>query len=104
MVTEVEICKYREIYYETVKPMIRARKSIEEIDAGVKYACEEYEMSVERYHTLSTLDLLQRLAEDDKTKTIKVQFHDGEVIDTSNIVNLPQLRCPRRTEYIKELE
>jgi hypothetical protein len=100
MVTEVEICKYREIYYETVKPMIKNGKAADEIDAGVKYACEEYEMKVERYHTRATLDLLQRLNEDNKTQTIKVQFHDGEIIDTKSIVNLPQLRCPRRSEHV----
>jgi hypothetical protein len=99
MVSEVEICKYREIYYETVKPLIRAGKSTEEIDVGVKYACEEYEMTVERYHTLSTVDLLQRLAEDHKTKKIKVQFHDGEIIDASHLHSLPRLRCPRRSEW-----
>lgn len=96
MVSEVEICKYREIYYETVKPMIRSGKTAMEIDAGVEYACEEYEISVERFHTLAAIDLLQRFAT--STKKIKVQFGDGEIIDAVQFNNIPQLRCPRRTE------
>jgi hypothetical protein len=96
MITETEICIYREIYYETVKPMLIAGKTQEEIEAGVKYICEEYGMEVERYKAISIMDFMQRLSEKGPNPNVAIKTSDGEILPLPK--DLPILRCPRRTE------
>lgn len=96
MITETEICIYREIYYETVKPMLIAGKSQEEIEAGVKYVCEEYGMEVERYKAISVMDMMQRISERSGGSNVAIKTSDGEILPIPK--GLPILRCPRRTE------
>jgi len=100
MITETEICIYREIYYETVKPMLISGKTQSEIDAGVTYICEEYGITKERYKFLSTLDFLQRISERGDSPNLAIKTADGEVIKLPE--NLPILRCPRRSEQPHE--
>jgi hypothetical protein len=98
IITENNICIYREIYYETVKPMIRSGKTQEEIDLGVNYMCEEYGIKPDLYHALSTIDLLQRISEMKKgSDRINYKVNNEELV-VENFSNIPQLRCPRRTE------
>lgn len=99
MITETEICIYREIYYETVKPMLKAGKSDKEITAGIEYACAEYGMEVEKYLALTHVDLMQRFSMTIKPSDKMIfRFSDGEEIDVTNLKNIPELRCPRRSE------
>lgn len=95
MITETDIAIYREIYYETEKPMIRAGLSESEIKAGIEYACEEYGYSVERYKALKIVDFIQRF----EGQKISIEI-DG--VRLNHIQNdLPELRCPRRSEQPK---
>lgn len=97
MVTEENICIYREIYYETVKPMLRNGKSQKEIDQAINYMCEEYEITTDLYKALSIIDLFQRLGEIKSGSNLKVRVNDEELV-VENFSNLPLLRCPRRSE------
>lgn len=94
-----EVCAYREVYYEHVKPMIKARKQEADIDACIAYFAPEYGITKERYHELSTIDLLQRLA---GLNTPMVKIQNGETsIGTDKIqavLDLPELKCSKRTE------
>ena len=95
-ITERDIIEYREIYYETIKPMIKLGKTDKDIDNALEYICEEFEISVEHYRALSHIDLIQRIA---SIKTNNIKFKSGEeYIDLKNVENLPELKCPRRTE------
>ena len=95
-ITVEEVCAYREIYYEHVKPMIRARKTKAEIDACLAYVAEEYGLTVERYRELSEFDLLQRLSKLDPSR-IEIQHKDGTTVQLSKIAKF-LLEMPRRTE------
>ena len=79
--------------------MIKSGKTQKEIDLGVNYMCEEYGIKPDLYHALSTIDLLQRISEIKKGsgKLIKFRVNNEELI-VENFSDIPQLRCPRRTE------
>jgi hypothetical protein len=91
-----EICAYREIYYETVKPMLMAGKSQDDIDFAVKYMCEEYDLSYNRYHEIKLLDLIQRF---DGIKNVRINGVDANLPE-----GFPIIRCPRRSEQPIEVE
>ena len=96
-ITDRDIFVYREIYYETVKPMIIAGKSKEEINKAIEYMCQEFEYEVEDYKIMSQLDMIQRIAEMQLVRTnISVQGLNT----IKNTLNLPRIRCPRRTEQV----
>lgn len=96
-VTERDIFIYREIYYETVKPMIYAGKSEEEINKAIEYMCEEFEYKAEDYKCMSSLDLVQRIAElQQKHSNVSIQGLD----DIQGATKLPRIRCSRRTEQV----
>ena|ERR1035437_4054768 len=94
-VTEREVLIYREIYYETVKPMIRAGRSDHDIEAGIDYMCQEFDIPTKRYKLISKFDMLQRIAE-------LMQKYDNVYIlgnrDMNKLLNIPKIRCPKRTE------
>lgn len=91
MISETDISIYREIYYETEKPMIRAGRSEAEIELGIKYSCEEYGYDIERYKALKIIDLMQRF----EGQKVRIEI-DGQILNSPK--DLPQLRCPRRSE------
>ncbi len=95
-ITERDVIVYREIYYETVKPMIKAGKTEEDIENALKYICEEFNISVEYYKALSHIDLMQRIS---SFKSDNIKLMSGEeYVNLRNVENLPELKCPRRTE------
>ena len=85
-----EICKYREIYYETIKPMLVSGKSQDDIDFAVRYMCEEYSIGYERFHEIKILDLMQRF---DGIKNVRING-----IEPKFTQGFPIIRCPRRSE------
>lgn len=96
-ITERDVYVYREMYYEYVKPMIRANKSDIEIDKCLDYWVVEFNITKEHYHALAQIDLLQRFAniKDDRAMIAIFGFSKE---DLKNVLNLPELRCPVRSE------
>jgi hypothetical protein len=99
MITLREVYVYREIYYETVKPMLKARRSQADIQQAVDYQCQEFGLTVARYEVLSALDLRQRLS---TMNDPRVHINTGpKVLSLEEYrvpATMPTLRCPRRTE------
>jgi hypothetical protein len=94
-ISEREVIVYREIYYETVKPMILNGKTPEEIEAGIAYVCEEFEISPKRWKILHQVDLLQRLA---LLNNPRLRLQGVESL--KGALSLPTMRCPRRSEQL----
>ena len=99
-ITERDIFIYREIYYETVKPMIVSHKTAIEINFALKYMCEEFGITPQRYKVLSNVDFMQRMAKFNN-KRIIVQSGTNSIVPyehKNSLENIPEMKCPRRTE------
>lgn len=101
-ITEHDVYIYRELYYETAKPLIRAGASSSFIEEMLIPRCEHFGWTLDKYRDFSSLDLMQRIA----SLSIKTASEDrvfvkttkGEKLNYHGSLDLPELKCPIRTE------
>ena len=100
-ITTEEVCAYREIYYEHVKPALIKGSSQKDIEKVVEYFSPDYNLTVARFDLLHTIDLFQRLAElkrENPNANICVKVKSHKLTDLSVFLKMPTLRCPKRSE------
>jgi len=98
-ITEVDICTYRELYYEHVKPLIRQGADCLMIDILMQDVWAQYGWTKEKFSAFQIIDLAQRVAEMKKPNITVVA--GNQKINNEQIEQIPMLRCPRRTEQFK---
>lgn len=106
-ITDKDVYVYRELYYETQKPLMKAGASPEFIKEMLVKACEGFGWTIEKYDSFSALDLMQRIARatirtasEDK---ILVQTSEGKNVKYHASLDMPELKCPIRNEEGKYL-
>lgn len=106
MITEKDIYEYREIYYEYFKPALNGRCGMtnEEAEKIIKPALEKFGWTHDKYQAFSHIDLMQRIAKmsikSASEDRIQVRTHAGEKLEHNATLDMPELKCPRRTEQI----
>lgn len=95
-ITITDVCTYRELYYEHVKPLLNAGKRPEVISELMAPIYKEYGWTEEKFQLFSMIDFMQRLAKTNDTR-LKLRV-GGQDVNYANANNLPELKCPRRTE------
>lgn len=98
MITQAEVEIYRDIYYEHFKPALNGRFAMpnEEAELLLMPVLTKYGWTMEKYLAFGQIDLMQRIARWNKPN-VKMRYADGHEPDLSNISQMPELRCPRRT-------
>lgn len=103
-ITDKDVYIYRELYYETAKPLLRAGASQEFIKEMLTKACDEFGWTHDKYQAFSHIDLMQRIvkvgikyASEDR---VQVRTHAGEKLEHTATLDMPELKCPIRTEQI----
>ena len=107
--TEQDVFVYREIYYEHMKPILRARNVFgmhqAEMEPLLAPALEKYGWSYEKYRSFMTLDIAQRVSKIKSRAMLKtglqpdIKVVAGEMeLDSISVSRIPELRCPIRSE------
>lgn len=100
MVTERDVYVYRELYYEHIKPLLRLGVKAEQIENICEDIFKYYGWSFEKFKDFSVLDLIQRLKElRNYGNKVEVEvYFGGEILTLDQFNEIPELRCPIRSE------
>ncbi len=90
MIDEVEVIVYREVYYEYVKPMLKAGKSTKEIESIILPILEGYGWTLDKFRAFQIIDIAQRMA---KYNNVEITGVDKKMAGA-----VLELKCPIRTE------
>lgn len=103
-ITDRDVYVYRELYYETAKPLLRAGASQEFIKEMLVKACEGFGWTYDKYQAFSHIDFMQRIAKmsirNASENRVQVRTHAGEKLEHNATLDMPELKCPIRTEQI----